>query len=199
MRVLHFCKPVLLTATLSCALLRPVQSDSLDQFGLHKAKPGRPPVPAISSFGFGHFVALAPSRSRGAAAIFPHGGRTVNFDSHGPGDQNPNPRSRPDGSDSQSFPSGHATAAFTVAAMQAHYHPRQSLLWYGGATLIGASRVQLERHYWHDVIAGAALGYFTAQVELHQSKGLILRPFIEGGEASHGKVQVTGVSLNKIF
>lgn len=89
---------------------------------------------------------------------------------------------RPDGSSRSSFPSGHASAAFTVAAMQAHFHPRQALLWYAGATVIGASRVQLERHYWHDVIAGAALGYFSAQIELKSPRGLILRPLIHREE-----------------
>ena len=81
--------------------------------------------------------------------------------------------------------------------MQAHYHPKQALLWYGGATIIGASRVQLNRHYWHDVIAGAALGYFTTQLELHEEKGLILRPFIDGGH--HTQERVAGLSFTKIF
>ena len=85
---------------------------------------------------------------------------------------------RPDGSSSNSFPSGHAAAAFAVATMQAHYHPRQAPLWYTGAALIGASRVQLERHYWHDVLAGGAVGYLTARYELKSKHGLILRPFV---------------------
>ena len=85
---------------------------------------------------------------------------------------------RPDKSDHESFPSGHATAAFTVAAMESAFHPRQAALWYGGAALIGASRVALHRHYVHDVIMGALLGYGTARLELSQRRGLILAPFI---------------------
>ena len=86
---------------------------------------------------------------------------------------------RPDKSDNESFPSTHATAAFALATMQSHYHPKQALLWYGGATLIGASRVDLDKHHWHDVAAGAALGYLTAKFELKQSRGLLLQPFIK--------------------
>jgi hypothetical protein len=85
---------------------------------------------------------------------------------------------RPRSDNHNSFPSGHATAAFAIAAMQSHYHPGQSWLWYGGAGLIAASRVQLHRHFVHDVIAGSALGYFTAHWELSRRRGLLLSPFI---------------------
>lgn len=98
---------------------------------------------------------------------------------------------RPDGSTRTSFPSGHATAAFTVATMQAHYHPRQALLWYGGAALISESRVQLNRHYLHDVVAGAAVGYFSARYELKQKHGFLLFPVIDG--------QRNGIALSKSF
>ena len=103
---------------------------------------------------------------------------------------------RPDGTDYKSFPSGHATAAFTVATMQAHYHPKQALFWYGGASLIGASRVALDRHYTHDVLAGAALGYFTAQLELNQNRGLVLRPFIRQNAPDN---RLTGLSVSGSF
>ena len=103
---------------------------------------------------------------------------------------------RPDGSNRQSFPSGHATAAFAVATMQAHYHPKQAILWYAGATAIAASRVKLRRHYTHDVIAGAVLGFFTSRWELSQNRGLLLRPFIRPEEPRNN---VTGVSFSKSF
>jgi membrane-associated phospholipid phosphatase len=86
---------------------------------------------------------------------------------------------RPDSSDHRSFPSGHATAVLAVAITETAIHPKQALLWYGGATLISASRVTLHRHYLHDVVAGAALGYLTARGELSQRRGLILAPVIE--------------------
>ena len=103
---------------------------------------------------------------------------------------------RPDGSNYESFPSGHATAAFAVATMQANYHPKQAIFWYAGATVIAASRVKLNRHYTHDVIAGAALGYFTSKLELGQNRGLLLRPFIRSDGPRNS---VTGLSFSKSF
>ncbi len=103
---------------------------------------------------------------------------------------------RPDGSDFRSFPSGHASAAFTVATMQAHYHPRQALLWYSGATLIALSRVKLRRHYTRDVVAGAALGFASARLELSQPRGLLLRPFIRNEGRNK---RVTGLSFGRTF
>ncbi|AFZ12008.1 phosphoesterase PA-phosphatase related protein [Crinalium epipsammum PCC 9333] len=85
---------------------------------------------------------------------------------------------RPDSEERDSFPSCHATAAFSVATMQSHYHPESALLWYGGASAIALSRVNLNRHRVTEVLAGAALGYFTSRLELSQKRGLILFPLI---------------------
>jgi hypothetical protein len=108
---------------------------------------------------------------------------------------------RPDGTTDDSFPSGHATAAFAVATMQAHFHPKQALLWYGGAALIATSRVKLKRHYWHDVVAGAAVGYVTAKIELNQSRGLLLRPFIRSRRSSErdSGEGVAGLNFSSAF
>lgn len=106
---------------------------------------------------------------------------------------------RPDGSARNSFPSGHATAAFAVATMQANYHPKQALLWYGGATLIALSRVKLNRHYTHDVIAGAALGYGTARLELSRPRGLILSPFIRSDRRNASGGSVRGIAFSGSF
>lgn len=66
----------------------------------------------------------------------------------------------------QSFPSGHTTAAFAFASTLT----RESQFWwphatwyvgtvfYGGATLIGLSRVYNNMHWASDVMAGAAIG-----------------------------------------
>ncbi len=85
---------------------------------------------------------------------------------------------RPDSSSRDSFPSCHATAAFAIAAMESRYHPDYAPLWYAGATLIGYSRVDLNRHRVSEVLAGAALGYLTSRLELSQKHGLILFPLI---------------------
>ena len=60
-----------------------------------------------------------------------------------------------------SFPSGHAMGAFSVAAVFAEsYRDKKWVPWlsYGLATLVGASRLTLGRHFPGDVIVGAVLG-----------------------------------------
>lgn len=102
---------------------------------------------------------------------------------------------RPDSEERTSFPSGHATAAFAVATMQAHYHPKQAIFWYAGAAAIAYSRVRLHRHYTQDVVAGAAVGILTSRLELKQSRGLALFPFIHGKQEGGGG----GVSVSMNF
>lgn len=67
---------------------------------------------------------------------------------------------RPDRSNEfDSFPSGHASAAFAFASVITANH---SILWGGIAHLtaiaISYSRIEKDRHYLHDVIFGATLG-----------------------------------------
>ncbi|MBQ9667276.1 MAG: phosphatase PAP2 family protein [Prevotella sp.] len=75
---------------------------------------------------------------------------------------------RPDHSDHRAFPSGHATMAFAGAAALRHEYghlsPWVSIGGYALATLTAADRVRRDRHYVHDVLAGAAIG--TAATEL---------------------------------
>jgi membrane-associated phospholipid phosphatase len=104
---------------------------------------------------------------------------------------------RPDTEERNSFPSGHATAAFTMAQMQADRHPDQAVLWYGGATLIAESRVHLRRHYIHDVVAGAVLGIGTAIAEKEQPRGFLLAPFILPNRG--GKGRTMGLRFSQTF
>ncbi len=97
---------------------------------------------------------------------------------------------RPDGSGDDSFPSAHASVAFAAATMAADRHPDQAPYWYGAAALIGWSRVRKDRHRLEDVLAGAALGYGLAQLELNQPRGLLLAPFIDPDTGATG-VQAT--------
>lgn len=69
---------------------------------------------------------------------------------------------RPSGSSSDSFPSGHTSEAFAMATMWAKYQPKYAWEGYATAAAIGWSRVEQDKHYWKDVIAGAALGHFIA-------------------------------------
>ncbi|HUS60821.1 MAG TPA: phosphatase PAP2 family protein [Acidimicrobiales bacterium] len=56
-----------------------------------------------------------------------------------------------------SFPSGHATSAFTAAALLSdrdHLKP----LYYGAAVIVATSRVYVKIHHASDVVAGIAVG-----------------------------------------
>lgn len=55
-----------------------------------------------------------------------------------------------------SFPSGHATAAFTAAVVLSDR--RNAPLYFGLAAAVAASRVYVRLHHASDVLAGAALG-----------------------------------------
>lgn len=72
-------------------------------------------------------------------------------------------RRRPDGSNDASFPSGHTSAAFQGAAfIHFRYGLGKALPAYALATFVGYSRVNAEKHYVSDVLAGAALGTLSA-------------------------------------
>ncbi len=65
---------------------------------------------------------------------------------------------RPNGG-GESFPSGHATSAFSFASYAASEHP-----WYIGvpayamASYVGFCRIQDNHHYLHNILAGATIG-----------------------------------------
>jgi membrane-associated phospholipid phosphatase len=68
-----------------------------------------------------------------------------------------------------SFPSGHSTTAFAAAAAvtaeTAHWWPRGKWLvgplMFGGASMVGISRMYHNDHWASDVMAGAAIGTFA--------------------------------------
>lgn len=80
-------------------------------------------------------------------------------------------RERPDGSDNLSFPSGHTAAAFLGAAfIHQRYGIEYGVPAYLAASFVGYSRVEAEKHYVTDVLAGATIGflsnlYFTSKYE----------------------------------
>lgn len=93
------------------------------------------------------------------------------------------------GTDEWSFPSGHTSNTFTVATTLVlelgDEAPWLPFLVYPLAGWTGVTRILDEKHYFTDVVAGAALGIFSARVihRLHESE-----------EASPGREPGSGVT-----
>ena len=78
-------------------------------------------------------------------------------------------RTRPDGSDNQSFPSGHASDAFALATVaNAHFGAKVGIPAYLAAGAIGFSRVSKNAHNLSDVLAGATLGYIVGRTVVRE-------------------------------
>ena len=81
-------------------------------------------------------------------------------------------RTRPDGSNDWSFPSGHVAGAFALATVLQHnYGLKVGVPAYAFASLMGAARVDARRHFVSDVIVGAAIGYFAASTVNKRFRG----------------------------
>jgi membrane-associated phospholipid phosphatase len=86
--------------------------------------------------------------------------------------KNATDRERPDGSDRESFPSGHTSRAFAYAAASRRNLEATQLArgWQIGLTAgfetlaigTGWARIEAQKHYPSDVLAGAALGNYVA-------------------------------------
>jgi hypothetical protein len=63
-----------------------------------------------------------------------------------------------------SFPSEHAAAAWSVAAVLAHEYPGplMKILAYGAASLVSYSRIHAQKHFPSDVLVGSLLGELSA-------------------------------------
>ena len=64
---------------------------------------------------------------------------------------------------SSSFPSGHASAAFTAATLLAEDSP-MAPLYYGAAAFVALSRTYVKIHHASDVVAGAATGLVLGRI-----------------------------------
>jgi membrane-associated phospholipid phosphatase len=74
-----------------------------------------------------------------------------------------------------SFPSGHAVAAFAVAAALVTAAPRRRAVWLGAAAAVGASRVLLNAHFVSDVVSGALIGWWATRLVEHLADRLVPR------------------------
>jgi membrane-associated phospholipid phosphatase len=76
-------------------------------------------------------------------------------------------RLRPDGSDKQSFPSGHTAAAFALAEFMAQEYgdksPVYTIVGYSFATATGVLRIYNNAHWFSDVVAGAGFGILSTK------------------------------------
>ncbi len=77
-------------------------------------------------------------------------------------------QTRPDGNGHHSFPSRHASYAFTFASILSHELYRFSPLWVSAshtlANAVAMQRVYASRHYPVDVLAGGALGLASTEL-----------------------------------
>lgn len=72
---------------------------------------------------------------------------------------------RPDGSDKHSFPSGHSAVSFASAAyLQRRYGWKFGGPAYALSCYVAWGRCFSKKHYWYDVLAGAAIGAGSAYI-----------------------------------
>lgn len=75
---------------------------------------------------------------------------------------------RPDGTDQESFASGHTAQAFATATFMAKEYAGRSIWYavgaYGMATTVGAMRILNNRHWVSDVLAGAGIGILSTNI-----------------------------------
>jgi membrane-associated phospholipid phosphatase len=77
-------------------------------------------------------------------------------------------RLRPDLSNYQSFPSGHASVTFAAATViERHLGWRKAAVGYALASYVAMSRLHDNRHYLSDVIFGAAVGTIAGRTVVH--------------------------------
>jgi membrane-associated phospholipid phosphatase len=91
-------------------------------------------------------------------------------------------KNRPDGSGGDSFPSGHTADSFATATfIQQRYGWTWAIPAYIGATYVGYSRVESDKHFVEDVLAGAAIGIISGLYFTEPYLGITISPTAGNG------------------
>jgi len=99
-------------------------------------------------------------------------------------------KTRPNGRDDESFPSGHTSVAFQGAAfIQERYGLKYAAVAYLGASYVGWRRVATDNHYTVDVVAGAAIGIASSFIFTRPYNGFVVTPMADNG--------IYGIAISK--
>ena len=86
---------------------------------------------------------------------------------------------RPDKSNNRSFPSGHTASAISGATfIHKKYGFKYAVLPYLGAIYTGYSRVHSDKHFTHDVLAGALIGGIASWYFVSPYKNVDIQPMV---------------------
>lgn len=102
-------------------------------------------------------------------------------------------RERPDGSNSQSFPSGHSSSAFaTAGVLQRHYGWKVGVPAFAFGSYVALARMSWNRHHASDVVMGAGLGIASARTVTMKVAGtrfnMGVQPQVGGASINFTKV-----------